>query len=33
MTPEQAAQRVHQLACELHRTDYGMGMTRDYQRV
>ena len=33
MTPEQAAQRVHQLAFELHRADYGMGMPRDYQRV
>jgi len=33
MTPEQAAQRVRQLAFALHGADYGMGMPRDYERV
>jgi hypothetical protein len=33
MTPEQAAQRVRQIAFMLEKADYGMGMPRDYQRV
>jgi hypothetical protein len=33
MTPEQAAQRVRQIAFMLEKADYGLGMPRDYQRV
>jgi hypothetical protein len=33
MTSEQHAQRIRQLAFELEKADYGMGMPRDYQRV
>ena len=33
MTPEQAAQRVRQIAFQLEKADYGMGMPRDYERV
>ena len=33
MTPEQAWTRVRQIAFELEKADYGMGMPRDYQRV
>ena len=33
MTIEQANQRIRQLAFELHRADYGMGMPRNYERV
>jgi hypothetical protein len=33
MTPEQAAQRVRQIAFMLEKADYGLGMPRDYQHV
>jgi hypothetical protein len=33
MTPEQHAQRIRQLAFQLQKADYGMGLPRDYQRV
>jgi tRNA splicing ligase len=33
MTPEQHAQRVRQIAFQLEKADYGMGMPRDYERV
>lgn len=33
MTPEQAAQRVRQIAFQLEKADFGLGMPRDYQRV
>lgn len=33
MTAEQHAQRVRQIAFQLQKADYGMGMPRDYQLV
>jgi len=33
MTPEQAAQRVRQIAFMLEKADYGMGMPRDFATV
>ena len=33
MTPEQAWTRVRQIAFELEKADYGLGMPRDYSRV
>jgi hypothetical protein len=33
MTPAEHAQRIRQLALELYKADYGMGMPRDAERV
>ena len=33
MTPEQHVQRVRQVALQLERADFGMGMPRDYELV
>jgi len=33
LTPEEHVKRVRQVAFQLHRADYGMGMPRDYELV